>query len=380
MNKNQQFKYQVIIDFLQGNLRQTEAAELLHISRRTVTRLARRIEARGFLGVIHGNKGKPARNRISDEHKTKVMAIFREKYFDCNMTHAHELLLLEQNIEVSYGTFRRWCSSMEVVKQRRRRKRARVFCPRMPAEGMLLQLDGSPHRYNGKDEWCLIGAIDDATSDIPYAEFFRSEDTISCMKVLKKIIELKGIPYAIYTDHAGWFGGLKRQNSSQFKRACEELGIHVIFAHTPESKGRIERAWKTIQDRIIPELRMLNIETIDRASSHLQETFLKNYWGKKNKVAPRSSQNKYRRLSGTTDLNQIFCLKEYRVIRGDRTVSWNNKIYLVKDADKLSVPNQRIEIRTYIDYSWRAFFAGNPIQLSPLVANNEINRDSEVAA
>ena len=123
----------------------------------------------------------------------------------------------------------------------------------------------------------MIAAIDDATSDIPYAEYFLSEDTINCMTVLQKIIEKQGIPYAIYVDQAGCWGGEKRAHFNQFKRACEELGIKIIFANSPEGKGRIERTWDTMQDRIIPEMRLRKIHRMSAANDYLQNQFLPNY-------------------------------------------------------------------------------------------------------
>jgi hypothetical protein len=147
-----------------------EAAELLEVEERTVTRIARRIEVKGLLATVHGNRGKTPWNRRTEEQKATVMELVERQYFDFNMTHALE---------------KRWCHEKMLVKRQKRRKAtARYRRARMQSEGLLLQMDGSPHRYNGKDEWCLIAAIDDATSDIPYAEFFLSEDTINCMTVL----------------------------------------------------------------------------------------------------------------------------------------------------------------------------------------------------
>ena len=141
----------------------------------------------------------------------------------------------------------------------------------MPAEGYLLQMDGSPHRYNGRDIWSLILAIDDATSEIPHGEFFLSETTTACMQVLRRIVEKKGLPRALYVDKAGWAGGGKRVEFCQFHRACEELGIQVLFANSPEAKGRVERSFNTIQDRIIPELRLAKIKTMKLSLIHISE-------------------------------------------------------------------------------------------------------------
>ena len=149
-------------------------------------------------------------------------------------------------------------------------------------------MDGSHHDWNGKNKTVLIAAIDDATSDIPWAEFFTSEDTLNCMTVVQRIIESVGIPEALYVDKAGWFGAIsKRPDFSNFVRACEEIGTKVIFANSPQAKGRIERTWNTFQDRLVPEMRLYNIKHIPEANRYMQEIFLPHYWKAKNTVLPR---------------------------------------------------------------------------------------------
>lgn len=365
MSKTGQFTYQVVSDFLNAKLSRRETAELLQVRERTVSRLARRIENRGLFGVIHGNRERCPSNKKSEALKKAVMDLVEEKYFDFNMTHCLEVLKEAHAIEVKYSTFRRWCHARHLVKRRKRGKGvARNRRTRMQSEGLLLQMDGSPHRYNGKDEWCLIAAIDDATSDIPYAEFFLSEDTINCMTVMQKIIEKKGIPYAIYVDKAGCLGGGKRGGFyNQFKRACAELDIRIIFASSPEAKGRIERTWDTIQDRIIPEMRVRNIRRMPAANDYLQNQFLPNYWAQKNTVVPHSLESRYRPLPATKNLREIFCLKEYRSVKRDHTLSWNSVTYQLDSPLKHSIRGQEIELRTYQDLTWMAYFAGKPIEL-----------------
>jgi transposase-like protein len=289
-----------------------------------------------------------------------------DKYFDFNMTHCLEVLKSEHNIIVKYATFRKWCHEKQMVKRWKRSKGViRNKRVRMPNEGLLLQMDGSPHRYNGKDVWCLIAAIDDATSDIPYAEFFLSEDTINCMTVMQKIIEKKGIPYAIYVDRAGCLGGGKRALFNQFRRACGELNIRIIFASSPEAKGRIERTWDTFQDRIIPEMRLKNIHRIPAANEYLQKQFIPNYWTPRNTVVPRNLESRYTPVPADKNLNEIFCLKEYRSVNRDHTLSWHGVTYQLDSPLKHSIRGQKIELRTYQDLKWVAYYAGKAIELRP---------------
>lgn len=369
MSKNGQFTFQAVSDFLNGKLSRSEAAELLQVRERTVTRLARRIEAKGLFGVIHGNRDRAPVNKKAESLKKSVMDLVEERYFDFNMTHCLEVLKEAHGIVVKYPTFRRWCHGRHLVKRRKRGKGiARNRRTRMQSEGLLLQMDGSHHRYNGEDEWCLIAAIDDATSDIPYAEFFLSEDTINCMTVMQKIIEKKGIPYAIYVDKAGCLGSGKRGGFySQFKRACDELNIRIIFASSPEAKGRIERTWDTVQDRIIPEMRVRQIHHMPAANDYLQNQFIPNYWTPKNTVVPHSLESRYKPVPKAKDLREIFCLKDHRSVKRDHTLSWGGVTYQLESPLKHSIRGQAIELRTYQDLSWAAFYAGKPIELRVVV-------------
>lgn len=234
----------------------------------------------------------------------------------------------------------------------------------MQQTGIMLQMDGSPHAWFGGKVSCLIAAIDDADSEVPFGEFFPAEDTISCMRVLQKIIEMRGIFQILYVDRAGIFGGPKRSNFSQVKRALKELGIHIIFANSPEAKGRIERLWDTLQDRLVPEMRLRNIKSYEAANAFLQEEFLPNEYATKFMVTPANLQTAYKPLPTEIDLNEVFCIKEYRSVNRDHTFSWDSITYRIDSELKHSIRKQRLEIRTYQDLSWKVFFADKEIAVS----------------
>lgn len=381
MSKNGQFTHQAVLDFLQNKLSRRKTAELLQVTERTVSRMARRIEKNGIFGVIHGNRERMPFNKKPDSLKKSVMKLVEDQYFDFNMTHCLEVLKERHAILIKYATFRRWCHERQIVKRRKRGKGViRTHRVRMPNEGLLLQMDGSPHRYNGKDKWCLIAAIDDATSDIPYAEFFHSEDTINCMRVMKKIVETKGIPYAIYVDRAGCLGGGKRSNFNQFKRACAELNIRIIFASSPEAKGRIERTWDTFQDRIIPEMRLRNIHSMPAANEYLQNQFIPNYWTPRNTVVAQSLESRYQAVPNEINLREIFCTKDYRSVNRDHTLSWEGDTYQLDSPLKYSIRGQKIELRTYQDLTWVAYYAGKPIELRLVVEPERAKIAAELKA
>lgn len=368
VNKHEQYRHQIVTEFIAGKIKRREASLLLGIRERSVSRIAARIRSRGLAGIKHGNTGRRPVNRIPGELRSEVLRIVRERYYDFNLTHALEKLRAEHGIQVQYESFRKWCHAAGLVKQRhKRRGRARVYRDRMPQEGMLLQLDGSPHRWCGDEQvWTLISAIDDATSDIPYAEFFHAEDTINCLRVLHKIIERRGLPECLYVDRAGIFGGAKRQHFSQFARACEELGIRVLFASSPQGKGRIERSFRTIQDRLVPEMRLRNIHRMSRANEFLQAEFLPNYWQQAHRVPARVTETRYRMAPGHEVLREALCVKEWRSIAADQTVQLHGRKMLVDLEHRYSLKGQKVEIRTYTDCSHQTYFAGRPVDLLPV--------------
>jgi hypothetical protein len=351
LSKQDQFRYRQLREFMEGKVSRLETARLVQLSERSVTRLAGRIHELGIKAVVHGHRGRVAPNVTDKKLKLQVLKLVEEKYWDFNMTHCLEILRERHKLEVPYGPFRRWCHEKQLVKRKKRRRaKARHLRSRMPAEGYLLQMDGSPHYYNGVDIWHLIIAIDDATSEIPYAEFCSYEDTLSCMRVIKTIIKKKGIPRAIYVDRAGWSGGQKRVEFSQFKRACEELGIMVLFAESPQAKGRVERAHDTFQDRIIPELRVRKLKTMAQANEYLNSTFLPEYWNVKNVVQPRQLHSEYRRLDQRVDLEQIFCIKKSRALAADHTFSFGGLLYAIRSKLERSLKGKRIELRFYANH------------------------------
>jgi hypothetical protein len=314
--------------------------------------------------VKHGNYQKAPMNKISDELKIKTQNLVRDKYFDFNMLHCLEKLSENEQLQLKRETFRKWCHEIKMVKRaKKRRAKPRYTRHRMQRTGLMLQMDGSPHRWFANQTSCLIAAIDDANNEVPYAEFFHSEDVISCMRLLQKIIEKKGLFEILYVDHAGVYGGTKRTDFSQVKRALAELGIHVIFANSPQAKGRIERLFGTLQDRLIPELRFRNIRSFKGANSFLQEHYLPNEYDRKFKIAPENLQSAYKPLPKGISLKEIFCIKEYRLLNKAHTFSWHGGTFQVRSPLKYSIHHQKIELRTYQDLTWKAFFAGKEIKI-----------------
>jgi|SaaInlStandDraft_6_1057023.scaffolds.fasta_scaffold01710_5 transposase-like protein len=355
MSQSESYKYQIVNKFLCGKLYREEASRLLNVSERSITRYAKSITKLGVLGIKHGNYGRKYKTKYSVSLKQQVIDLFKSKYMDFNLTHFSEILENTHEIKINYNTLWKWFSSERLIKNpRRKRRKKHMYRPRLPQEGLMLQMDGCHHRFNGKDEWCLISAIDDATSEIPYAEFFKGETTVACMKVLKNIIELKGVPKAIYTDRAGWAGGNKRTEFCNFKTACDKLGIQILFANSPEAKGRIERSFRTFQDRLVPELRISNITKMNEANTYLRDVFLKKYWNEQKVIAPMNPETAYEPLSPWLKLDEIMCLIEERKVGSDHTTSFKGKRYLII-PQHCSVAGYMASFKTNLEGKVRVF-------------------------
>ena len=367
MDSKAQLTVDVVVKVAEGKITIVNAAKLLNKSRRTVERYLQRYQKVGIQFVVHRNTGKAPVNKTPDSLKRQVQALIKEKYFDVNLMHLAELLEANEHIVVKRETLRSWAHDIHHVKRaKRRRAKARKRRERMGSPGLLLQMDGSPHRWFGDTKSCLIAIIDDATSEI-HAEFFKSETTIGCLKVMRDYIEKKGLFKALYVDRAGIFGGPKRCNFSQMQRACNELSIEIIFANSPQGKGRIERSFDTFQDRLVPELRLNNIKDMASANHYLQDVFIPRFWQHKVEVIAKNTDTEFTSVPAHLNLDDVCVLKEYRKIRNDHTFSYGNKFYLIESPLKHSIAKQKIEIRKTSGDGFAAYFAGRNLAISEVI-------------
>ena len=371
MDSKAQLTVDIIAKVVEGRITITNAAKLLSKSRRSIERYVKRYQKVGIQFVVHGNSGKAPSNKTPVSIKKAVQKLIQEKYYDLNLLHLAEQLATNENIVIKRETLRGWAHDIHHVKRaKRRRSNVRKRRERMAAPGLMMQMDGSPHRWFGDKKHCLIAMIDDATSEV-HAEFFPSETTAGCMKVMRDCIETKGVFKTLYVDRAGIFGGPKRCNFSQMQRACEELGIEIIFANSPQGKGRVERAFDTFQDRLVPELRLNNIKDIASANAYLKHVFIPQFWQSRIQVKSKQAPE-FTPLSKHTNLDDICVIKDHRKIRNDHTFSYGNKFYLIDSPLKHSIANQKIEIRNTSKKGFTAHFAGRQLKVS------EVNEPSKL--
>jgi transposase len=323
-----------------------QAAEILGISDRHMRRWRERYVDEGYNGLLDRRRGQPSRRRVPLATVEKVFALYREKYFDLNVQHFHEKLQAEHGIELSYTWVKRALQGAGLVARGRKRGAHRKRRERRPLPGMLLHIDGSRHQWFQDERWYdLIVILDDATSEIYYAQLVEEESTATVMAGLKEVIERKGVFCALYSDRGSHFwltpkvgGRVDYHRRTQVGRALHELGVQMIPAYSPEARGRSERSFGTWQGRLPQELRLRQLRTLEAANRFLREDYIAEF-NRRFQVAPRQRGNAFVPCR-SRDLERIFSLQFERSVNRDNTVSFQN----------LSLQIERVR--------WRATLAG----------------------
>jgi transposase len=304
-----------------------EAAEIIGVTDRTMRRWRERLESDGYSGLVDRRKGRPSDRRVPLATVEEVMRLYREVYFDLNMRHFHEKLQEEHSIHLSYTWVQKALQGAGLVARGRRRRKHRRRRERRPLPGMLLHIDGSKHQWFGDDRWYdLIVILDDATSEIYYAQLVEEESTRTVMAGLREVIENKGLFCALYSDRGSHFfvtpkAGEKvdKNRLTQVGRAMKELGVQMIPAYSPQARGRSERNFGTWQGRLPQELRLAGITTHDGANAFLRERYIA-VFNDKFRVEATERGTAFRR-SSRSDLDWIFTLQTERVVAKDNTVA-----------------------------------------------------------
>ena len=355
---------EVVRDFCAGRIGRKEAAGALGKSERQVSRMVEKWRRKGILGLEHRRVGGIPWNRKNQDLKDEVLRLLTTKYSGFNLLHFHEHLIgVEKTAAISYTSVKRIARQAGLGREKKRRGKVRKRRARFSQAGYMLQMDGSKHFWWKGQERCLIAGIDDATSDVPYGEFFKTETLEGYMRVLRRVIEMKGIPRVVYVDRASWLGGLSEEEKSQFHRMCEELGTRVIHAGSAEAKGRVERLWGTLQDRLVSEFRLHDVNSMEKANSYFNTVFLPETWTKKFTISAENAGILYRPRPSNLDLDQIFCLKFDRKIRKDHTLLFANEVYGITRDLPHSIARKNAEIRIYCDGTLRGYYGGQDLEL-----------------
>ena len=335
MSQRELTRLEVIQRVKRKTLKQRQAAELLSVSVRQVKRLCKAYQTNGAAGLISKRRGRPSNNRLPEQTIDKARQLLRSRYPDFGPTLATEKLTIEgvslsvetvRQLLIGEGLWKAKAVRRPVIHQLRER-RARL--------GELVQIDGSPHDwFEGRAPKCtLLVFVDDATSRLMYLQFVAAETTFNYFAAVRSYLTAFGKPLAFYSDKFGVFrvnmpNALSGTGLTQFGRALKELDIELICAHSPQAKGRVERANQTLQDRLTKELRLRDLSSLAAANAYLPEFIVA--YNQRFAVAPRATESAHRPLAKGEDLERVLTLCERRTLSKNLTLSYNNVIYQIK--------------------------------------------------
>ncbi|HOU36827.1 MAG TPA: ISNCY family transposase [Candidatus Omnitrophota bacterium] len=340
MTRQEIQRYQIICKILDHEINQQEASEILRLSDRQIRRIVHRVKVSGESGVVHRLRGRRGNRGIEEELKQKVLRIYRARYKGFGPMLASEKLLERDGLKINDETLRLWLieEALWQVKKRRVRK-SLSWRERKAHVGEMVQMDGSHHAWleDRGPKLVLMGYIDDATGRF-YGKFYGYEGTVPAIDSLKSYINRYGIPKSIYLDRHSTYKVNKveyykdwpfrdKEELTQFGRCCHQLGIELIYANSPQAKGRIERIFETLQDRLTKELRLAQASTCQEANEVL-ERYLDSF-NSKFEVAAKRSGNLHRQPDKRMLLDEIMSIQTQRPLRNDRTIVHNKRWYQV---------------------------------------------------
>ena len=387
MSRAELKKALVIDKLIQHQITTVEAAEVLGLSPRQVLRLKAKVIEHGSEVLAHGNRGRVPAHTIPDVVRQTVIQTYNGRYQGANRCHVSELLREHEQIHISPSSVGRILTAAGIAPVRQRR-RVNPHRPRdrKPQAGMLWQIDASTHAWleDRGPSMALHGAIDDATGTVTAAFFRPTEDLVGYLSMMSKGIRKYGVPLALYSDqHTIFFVAQTRtieqeltgenQSLSQFGQALSELHIEHIRARSPQAKGRVERMWQTFQDRLIIELRLRNVCTLEEANEILDE--LVDRHNKRFAVAPLDSASAYRAMPEDMPLEHILCLRETRIVTPAQTLSLMGSVYRVETKGKVPLPaRKKVQIRHTLSDQYIVYYAKQAYILTKVPAVNRAEK------
>lgn len=357
-------RFAVLQQVQNKQLTQKRAAKLLGLTDRQVRNLLKSMTLEGVKGVISKRRGAPGNHRKPNRLRARVLSLMASKYQDFGPTFASEKLSERDGIEIHPETLRLWMieEGLWVPKQKKRK----VHPPRERRDcfGELIQVDGSHHRWFGSErpKAVLLVFIDDATSRVTALHFCQGETVNDYFLTLESHLKEYGVPRAIYSDRLQVFKGTK--NLSQFQRALKSLEVESILAQSPQAKGRVERVNRTLQDRLIKELALEGITSIEDANQ-----FLEYYTSKHNEKFAQEPQKQYdaHRAIGDADLDRLLCRYEERTLSKDYVFQFHNRFYKVTEGSSLCNPKGvKVEVRETLKGPLRVFWRDEELTICPL--------------
>jgi len=358
--------HEVIMRALNGQLTWIQAAEILGRSPRSIRRLRWLLQHRGYDGLFDRRRRTPSPKRAPVAEVQRLLALYRERYQGFNVRHFHQLARRQHGVRFCYAFVKKALQSAGLVAKHRPRGRHRRRREPRPCFGELLHLDGSRHRWLAlvPDRWfTLIAVVDDATKRLLYAQLGEGGESVEAiMTALRAVLEPEGVPMALYTDRAHWAvhtpvagGGPDRRRPTQVGRALARLGIEHILGYSPAARGRSERVNRTLQDRLVNELRVAGITTVAAANRYLRERFIPafNVEFARPPADPASAFVPLDRV----DLDQILCVEEERVVGRDNVVVLGGvALQVAKQPGRRSCAGLRVLVRRHLDGQYSIWY------------------------
>ena len=365
-----------------GVMRLVEAAERMGVCYRQAKRIRAGWRRGGPDSLIHGLRGQISHQRKPEAFKQKVLALYQERYGDFGPTLACEKLSEVHGLTVAVETLRRWLHSARLYVPRRVARAHRKRRGRREQFGALVQIDGSHHAWFEQrgEPCCLMNMVDDATGTA-LGRLGVEETTRNAYEALRAWIERYGVPAALYADKKSVFYPMRESNEqerrqgsgplTEFGRACWRLGIAIIYANSPQAKGRVERKNGVLQDRLVKELRLAGIDDIEAANGLLPRFF--EDLNRRQAKQPASPLDAHRRAPHGETLDDILCREQTRTVQNDWTVRFENRIYQIRSQRPMPAPGQTVTVRVRFDGSLTLIHAGQPLEF--IKVSSVTNRD-----
>ncbi len=358
MSEKELSRYDIIKNLIDGKINGTDASKQIGVSVRHVKRLKSRVKKHGAKGLIHKNRGKASNRELDPKIVKQAKKHLKKKYHFCGPTFASEKLEKNDGIKINKETVRGLMTDLELWKPKPRRQpgKQHVWRARKDNFGEMQQFDGSYHVWFGSEESCLLLSVDDATGKITHAKFDINESTIAVFRFWLEYFDKNGLPLSIYLDKFSTYK-INHKNAidnkdmiTQFERAMKQIGVKPITAHSPQAKGRVERMFETLQDRLVKELRLAGITTIEEANK-----FLKKYipeFNAKFAVIPKRRKNLHKTIikQAKEKLPQIFSIQEQRKVNNDYTIIFKNSFFQLDREQPTTVyKKDKIIVEEHLD-------------------------------
>jgi transposase len=360
--------HEVLLRATTGKIKWWQAAELMGISARQMRRWRKRLEEQGPKSLLDRRRGSPSRRRVPKAKAEQVLALYRDKYFDLNVRHFHEKLVEDHQIGLSYTWVKQALQTAGLVKRKAKRGVHRKRRERRPLPGMMLHIDGSDHQwFQDERRHDLIVILDDATSEIYYAQLAPEETTFTVMAGLRAVIERKGLFCSLYSDRGAHFwrtpksgGKVNYERPTQVGRAMKELGVQMIPSYSPQARGRSERNFSTWQGRLPQELRLRGIRTLEEANRFLNDHYIAEF--NQRFMVPAAQRGTAFISCRNRNLEMIFTQRYERTVDRDNTVSFRNLVMQIERAEwRPTLAGCKVIIHEHMDTTLTLMVAGHRV-------------------